>query len=205
MEIIIKNTEKADFYKTENLTREAFWNLFKPGCDEHLVLNQLRKSKNYVAELDFVATLDDDIIGHIISTKAFVVDKNDYKHEVLCVGPFAVLPTLQNKGIGSKLFKHSISKAKKMGFKTMILFGNPDYYHRFGFVNSKVYEISTKDNLNFEPFMALELLPNALENIKGRFFEDDGFITNEKNLIEFEKQFPAKEKGKPKIDLSQMM
>lgn len=50
--------------------------------------------------------------------------------------------------------------------------------------------------------MALELQEKGLANVKGKFFEDEAFETREEELIEFEKLFPVKEKGKPKIDLS---
>ncbi len=202
MEIIIRKPDISEFFHTENITREAFWNLYKPGCDEHLVLNQLRKSISYVAELDLIALYNGEIAGHIISTKARVFNKQSMQHEVLCVGPISVMPAFQNKGIGTKLINFSISEATKMGFKGMILFGNPEYYHRFGFINAKEYDITTKDNQNFDPFMALELTENGLENVKGRFFEDDAFTIKDDELLKFEMQFAVKEKGKPKIDIS---
>jgi predicted N-acetyltransferase YhbS len=202
MEVVIRNTEKSDFDQTENITREAFWNLYKPGCDEHMVLHNLRKSKCYISQLDLVAVFGGEIIGHIISTKARVIDFHSKVYEVLCVGPFAVLPGLQNKGVGTKLFEYSISETRKMGFKAMILFGNPDYYQRFGFENAQKYNITTKDGQNFDPFMALEIQENGLADVKGRFFEDEAFTTTENELMEFEKKFPPKEKSKAKIDLS---
>jgi predicted N-acetyltransferase YhbS len=203
MEVLIQRTTEKDFFKTENITRESFWNMYKPGCDEHLILHQIRESKSYIGELDIIAVYKDKIIGHVISTTARVIDKQDKEHEVLCVGPIAVLPSFQNKGIGTKLLNYSISEAKKIGFKGMILFGNPEYYHRFGFRNAREFEITTKDNQNFEPFMALELQENGLDNVKGRFFECEAFITREDELAEYEKKFPCKEKGKPKIDINQ--
>lgn len=203
MEVIIRNTTKSDFEPTEHITREAFWNLFKPGCDEHLVLHNLRKSESYISQLDLVAVIGGEMVGHIISTKAKVTDKQGKEHEVLCVGPFAVLPHLQNKGIGTQLFEHSIAAAKKLGYPGMILFGNPDYYKRFGFINAQKYDITTKVGQNFDPFMVLELRESGLAHVKGKFFEDEAFTTGEDELMEFEKKFPHKEKGKAKIDLSQ--
>ena len=194
MKPIIKPATQKDFKITENLTREAFWNIYKPGCDEHLVLNKLRNSKSYVSELDLVAVFENRIVGHIISTKAKVIDSQDFENEVLCVGPVSVIPEFQKSGIGSKLIKESIKVAKELGSQGMILYGNPEYYHRFGFINAKNYGISTKDGQNFEPFMALELLKESLNNVHGKFFEDEDFTTNEKELEEFEKQFPFKEK-----------
>ena len=203
MEIIIKKTDKNDYFHTENLTREAFWNIYKSGCDEHLVLHQIRESSCYIEELDLVAIYNKEIIGHVISSKARVIDLQDTEHELLCVGPVSVFPAFQNKGIGKKLLNYSISETQRLGYKGMILFGNPGYYHRFGFRNAKEYQITTKDDQNFDPFMALELQEKGLENVKGRFYEDEAFVTKEDQLIEFEKNFPAKVKGIPKIAINQ--
>ena len=194
MEAHIRIATERDFPQTENITRESFWNLYMPGCDEHLILHNLRNSKCYIPALDLVAVFENEIVGHVITTKATVLDSLSNEHEVLCLGPISVLPEFQKKGIGSKLMTNSISLAKKSGFSGMILFGNPEYYHRFGFRNAIEYNITTKDGQNFEPFMALELHYNGLAGIKGRFFEDDVFEIQEEDLIEFEKKFPYKEK-----------
>jgi len=196
MDLIIKQTEKEFFFQTENLTREAFWNVYKPGCDEHLVLHNIRKSENYMVELDLVAFFNKQVIGHIISTKAKVIDSMNLEYEILCVGPISVLPEFQNKGIGSRLIEYSISLARKLGFIGMIIFGNPAYYHRFGFRNAKEFEITTKDLQNFEPFMALQLKENGLEKLKGKFYEDPAYMIDKNELTEFEKKFPEKEKKK---------
>lgn len=194
MEVIIQRTTDKHFPQTENITREAFWNVYKPGCNEHLILHNLRNSKSYIHELDLVAVFENEIIGHVISTKAKVVDSLNNEYEILCVGPLSVLPDFQKNGIGARLMNDSIAAANELGFAGMILFGNPDYYHRFGFVNAGKFRITTKDGQNFEPFMALELQKNALADVKGRFFEDNVFETDSVDLIEFEKQFPYKEK-----------
>jgi predicted N-acetyltransferase YhbS len=204
MEIKIKETNRKEYYTTEYLTRETFWNLYTPGCSEHLVLHQLRKSDSYIGELDLIALANNQIIGHILSTKAKIVDDQNEAHEILCVGPISVLHDFQGKGIGSKLIHYAIDKAKKLGFKGMILFGDPNYYHRFGFKNAKEYKISTRDNKNFDPFMALEFYENSLKPVKGRFFEDEAFEVQDEALKEFEKQFPCKEKGKPKVDIANL-
>lgn len=202
MKLEFRTTAKSEYYETENTTREAFWNLYKPGCDEHLVLHQLRLSGSYIEELDHVAIYNGKIIGHVISTRALIIESTNNQHQVLCVGPLSVLPLFQSKGVGSQLLNYSIAEARKQGYCGMILFGNPNYYHRFGFVNAQKYGITTRDGKNFEPFMALELRTKGFDYIKGKFFEDDAFITNENELEVFEKKFSEKLKGKPKIILN---
>lgn len=194
MDFKIKKATIKDFQITENLTREAFWNIYKPGCDEHLVLHNIRKSECYIPDLDLIALSNHTIVGHVISTKAKIADSNHKISEVLCLGPLSVLPAVQNRGIGSALMRYSIQKASKLGFSGIILYGNPQYYHRFGFKNAMEFGISTKEGLNFDPFMALELQRDGFLNISGRFFEDDVFETQNHELIEFEKHFPFKEK-----------
>lgn len=201
MDLVIKQTEKEFFFQTEDLSREAFWNIYKPGCDEHLALHNIRESECYIPELDLVAFFNQQLLGHIISTKAKVVDSMNLEHEVLCVGPISVLPEFQNKGIGSKLIEYSIGLARNLGFVGMILFGKPGYYHRFGFRNAKEFEITTKDLQNFEPFMALELKENGLEKLKGKFYEDTAYVVDHSELIAFEEKFPKKEKKKTETQL----
>ncbi len=194
IERLISATKQVQYFATENLTREAFWNVYKPGCDEHLILHQLRKSRAYIPELDLVALLKDEIIGHIISTKARVVDPGQKESEVLCVGPFSVSAKYRKRGVGSELMQHSIAKSRQLGYRGMILFGDPGYYQRFGFSNAMEFGITTKKGQNFEAFMAMELQKNGLRDIKGKFFEDEAFTVNNEHLLAFEKKFPHKEK-----------
>ena len=194
MNISIRLEEEKDFKTVENLTREAFWDLYKPGCNEHLVLHKLRKVTAFVKELDFVACNKDTIVGNIIYSKAKVINEENKEFEVLCMGPFAVLPSYQKQGIGALLMKHSIEKARHLGYNGIIIFGNPDYYHRFGFVSAKEYSIQTFWGDDLDAFMALELYDGSLRDISGKFYEDEIFNIEDDELEEFEKQFPYKEK-----------
>jgi predicted N-acetyltransferase YhbS len=193
MNIEIRNERETDYPETENITREAFWDVYKPGCDEHLVLHQLRLSKAFVPELDFVACDNGKVIGNIVYSKAVVKD-GDNESEVLCMGPLCVLPEYQNKGIGSLLLRTTLEKATSLGFRAVIIYGNPPYYHKFGFVSAEAFGIKTKEGLNFDAFMALELYKGALEGITGSFFEDKAFEIKEEELEKFESRYPHKEK-----------
>ena len=194
MNISIRSEEERDYKKVEYLTREAFWDLYHPGCTEHLIVHKLRKVPAFVKELNYVACDGDSVVGNIIYSKAKVVNSENKEFEVLCMGPIGVLPSFQKKGIGSMLMNRSIKKARELGFKAIIIFGNPKYYQRFSFVNAKNYGITTASGENFDAFMALELFDGALDGITGKYYEDQVFKTDDKELEAFERGFPYKEK-----------
>jgi len=194
MNISIRLENENDFRNVENMIREAFWDLYKPGCDEHLLVHKIRKTDAFIKELDFVACDEEKIVGNIIYSKAKVINENNEEFEILCMGPLGVLPSYQGKGIGTLLMKHSIKVAKALGYNAIVIFGNPNYYHRFGFENAKKYNIQTSWGDNFEDFMVLELYEGSLEGISGKFYEDSVFKINTEELNIFEKQFPYKEK-----------
>ncbi len=190
----IRLEEKQDYKKVEYLTREAFWDLYRPGCSEHLIVHKIREVPAFVKELSYIACDDDNVIGNIIYSKAKVVNDENKEFEVLCMGPLGVLPPFQKKGIGSLLMNSSIKKTRELGFKAIVTFGNPKYYQRFGFVNAKNYGITTSSGENFDAFMALELFDGALDGITGKFYEDNVFKIEDEELEVFEREFPYKEK-----------
>ena len=194
MDISIRLEREADYRSVEYLTREAFWNVYKPGCVEHLLVHKIRKVPAFIKGLSFVAVDKDKIIGNIIYSKAKLINDDNKEFEVLCMGPIGVLPFYQGQRIGSRLINHSIDKARQLGYKAIILSGNQNYYHRFGFLNAKEYGIQTSSGANFEEFMALELYDGGLQGISGRFYEDEVFTIAEDELEIFEREFPYKEK-----------
>ena len=192
--ITIRPEQPEDYRQSEDVTREAFWDLYQPGCNEHLILHKLRKIPAFVKELDLVACDNDKVVGNIVYSKARVTDELKREFIVLCLGPVAVFPSHQKKGIGSSLIERSLDKARLLGYKAVILFGDPGYYHRFGFKNAKEYGIQTAQGENLDPFMALELREGNLDGIQGKFFYDPVFEPGEDELEMFEKEFSPKEK-----------
>ena len=193
MNITICPENAKDYFETEYITREAFWDVYHPGCMEHLVLHNLRLASGFVRELDLVACDGERIVGNVVCSKAKVINEKQ-EFEVLSMGPLAVLPEYQGRGIGSLLIKAAINKAHELGYKGIVIYGNPIYYHRFGFVNAKEFGIRTAGGENFDYFMALELGDSSLQGITGNFYEDEAFNVNNEELEEFEKAFPYKEK-----------
>lgn len=194
MNISIRLEEENDYRDVEYMTREAFWNVYRPGCVEHLLVHKIRKVPAFVKELSFVACDNDRIVGNIIYSKAKIINAENNKYDVLCMGPIGVLPSYQKQGIGSLLMNYSIEKARQFGYKAILIFGNQDYYYRFGFLNAKEYGIQTSSGENFEAFMALELYDGGLKGISGRYYEDKVFNIAQDELEIFEKEFPHKEK-----------
>jgi len=193
VEITLRPEEEKDFSAVENLTREAFWNVYCPGADEHLLVHNLRKTDAFIKELDFAALDNDKIIGNIMYAKA-AIKNNDLEYTVLTFGPVSVLPEYQNKGIGGKLINRTIELSKEMGYKAIIIYGDPEYYKRFGFKESKEYKITNKDKKFPAALLVLELYPKALNGIEGIFDEGKAYEIDKNEAEEFDKKFIAKEK-----------
>ncbi len=195
MDVLIRLEAESDWREVESLTREAFWNLFKPGCDEHYLVHKLRQVPAFVRELTFVACCDGRIIGNIMYSRARVVNEAGGSQEVLCMGPLAVLPEYQKHGVGAQLMRHSIERARELGYKGVVIYGHPAYYPRFGYRDAGDYGIHMPDGGNMDAFMALELYTGALNGINGRFFEDDVFHHLDSEEVErFDAGFPYREK-----------
>jgi predicted N-acetyltransferase YhbS len=194
MEIKLRIEEEKDYKIVENLTREAFWNVHFPGCDEHLLIHNLRKANEFIERLDFVAIYDNKIVGNIVYVETKIIN-NGKEHTILTFGPLSVLPEYQNKGIGGKLINHTIKLSKEMGYKAIIIYGDPEYYKRFGFKESKKYNITNKDKKFPAALLVLELYSDALDGINGVFDEGKIYYTDKNELEEFEKEFDEKEKS----------
>jgi len=194
METTLRLEEEKDFSIVENLTREAFWNVHCPGADEHLLVHNLRKTGVFIKDLDFVAVNNGKITGNIMYAES-TIKNNDSEYTVLTFGPVSVLPEYQNKGIGGKLINHTIKISKEMGYKAIIIYGDPEYYKRFGFKESKEYNITNRDKKFPAALLVLELYPNALNEIEGVFDEGKAYEIDKNEAEEFDKKFTTKEKG----------
>ncbi len=192
-DIKLRNENSSDYKIVEELTREAFWNHYVPGCDEHYLMHIIRDSEAFIKELDFVAEADGKIIGNIVYTKAKIVADDGTSQEVLSFGPLSVLPEFQGKGIGGMLVEHTKTIAKELGYKAILIYGDPAYYSRFGFTAAETFRIGTSDNMYAAALQALELFPGALAGISGCFHEDAVYGIDEAAAKEFDRGFPQKE------------
>ncbi len=196
MNILIRNETETDFRLVEELTREAFWNLYVPGCDEHYLANVMRKHPDFIAQLDFVAVYDKRIIGNIMYAKSYVVDTDDSAHKLdtITFGPVSVLPEFQKQGVGSALIKHSIEKAKEDDYKAIIIQGHPHNYCKHGFISAKDLRISDSEGKYPYSLLADELKKGVFEGNDWKYFSSAVYNIDENEAKEFDKSFEYKEK-----------
>lgn len=195
----IRLENPADYETVENLTREAFWNVYRPGCTEHYVLHTLRENKNFVPELDFVMEKDGEIIGHIAFVRAEISADDGRKIPIMTFGPLSILPEYQRCGYGKALLDFSMEKAKELQVGALCMEGNIDFYRHCGF------DIASKKGIHYyaEPrseevpyFLLKELKKGYLDGVTGIYKTPDGYFVDDRDAEEFDKNFPPKVKLK---------
>ena len=188
--LVIRNEKKSEWRTVEEVTREAFWNYFQPGADEHFILHKLREHADFIKELDFVAELDGKIVGSIVYSKAYIEKLDGSKYDVICFGPVCVLPSYRKLGVGRKLIEHSANVAADLGHKAIIIYGDPRYYGRLGFRCGEKYDITSKEGKFSVSLMTKVLVPGALDDAAGKFFESSAFNIDPSELEAFDSSFP---------------
>lgn len=192
--LLLRQTTTQDYRQIEWLTREAFWNVHVPGCDEHYLAHVLRDSPDYLFELDYVAVWDGSIVGNIMYARSEIRSKQGGCQKVLTFGLVSVLPTQQNRGIGKALINHTMNLASQQGHKLLVIYGDPDYYCRFGFVPGESFDIRTSDGLFSPALQVKELVPGALTGLNGTFHETGAYHLDPLAAAKFERGFEPKEK-----------
>ena len=164
MNLILRNETPADYRAVEILTRESFWNVYKPGADEHYYVHRMRSHPDFLPELAFVLEKDGEIIGNIMYTKAWLEDESGKRKEILSFGPLCVAPAYQRQKFGKLLIEHSFRAARELGYDVNINFGNPGNYVSRGFVSCKKKNVSFVVPGNHPTaLLVAELVPGALE------------------------------------------
>ncbi len=197
--IIIRNETKEDYRKVENLTREAFWNVYRPGCMEHYVLHCYRNAPAFVPELDFVMELDGEPIGQVIYVRSEIDCDDGRKVPIMTFGPIGIAPKYKRRGYGKHLLDYSMEKAKEMGVGALVITGNILFYGKSGFAPAKTKGVRYADDPEADYLLIKELIPGFLDGVCGTYKDPDGYFVCEKNpeaFERFEATFPKKEKKK---------
>ena len=193
MEVHIRPVLEKEYTAVESLVRDAFWNRYKPGCDEHDYLHRMRRDPAYLPDLEYLAEVQGEIVGQIAYARSGIMTAEG-EVPTVTFGPVGVRPDLQGKGIGGKLIRHTLQLAKQGGHRAAVILGDPRYYGRFGFHGCERYDVCL-DGMYLPGLLLLELCPGALQGIKkGAFREHFSYRQDPEALARFDSTFPQKAK-----------
>jgi predicted N-acetyltransferase YhbS len=191
--MILRLETKDDYRHVEELTRDAFWNLYGPGCDEHYLCHILREHKDFIGELDYVVEIDGRVVASIMYTHSYLIS-NDQTVKALSFGPLCVQPDFQREGIGTALIEKTKALAIDKGIPAIIIYGDPHNYCKHGFKNGIDYQVSNMEGEYPLGLLVLELQPGFFGNKTWKIKQSDAFEFDQGKVAEFDKGFPEKEK-----------
>ena len=195
----IRFERTGDYREVENLVREAFWNVYRPGCSEHYVIHVLRDDPAFVKELDFVMEQDGVLIGQNMFMRTVIEADDGRVIPVLTMGPIGITPEFKRQGYGKALLDYSLEKAAELGYGAVLFEGNIDFYGKCGFTYAREFDIRYHDlpeGADDSFFLCKELIPGYLDGITGVYQTPQGYYVKDCDVEEFDKGFPPKEKRK---------
>ena len=193
----IRLEKEEDYSAVENLVREAFWNVYRPGCSEHYVIHVLRNDPAFVRELDLVMERDGALIGQNMFMRTVIEADDGRVIPVLTMGPIGIAPSLKRQGYGKKLLDFSLERAAALGFGAVLFEGNIGFYGHSGFSYARSFGIRYHDlpeGADDSFFLCRELIPGYLDGVTGVYRTPQGYYVDERDAEEFDSAFPPKEK-----------
>ena len=193
----IRNEKKEDYRAVENLIRESFWNVYRPGCLEHYVIHKLRDDVDFIPELSFVMELDGEIIGQNMFMKANIKADDGRDVPIMTMGPICIAPEFKGKGYGKILLDYSLERAREYGCQALCFEGNIDFYGKSGFEFASKFGIryhGLPEGEDASFFLCKELEEGYLDGVTGEYATPKGYFVDENEAEEFDKNFPPKEK-----------
>ena len=196
-DITIRLETAEDRAAVENLVRESFWNVYRPGASEHYVLHVLRDDPAFVKELDFVMERGGELIGQNIFMRTIIETDTGGTLEVLTMGPICVAPAYKRRGYGKRLLDFSLERAAGLGYGAVLFEGNIAFYGKSGFDYASRFGIRYHDlpaDADASFFLCRELIPGYLEGITGVYQTPPGYYVDDADVEAFDRRFPPKEK-----------
>ena len=195
----IRLEKPEDYREVENLVRESFWNVYRPGCSEHYVIHVLRDDPAFIRELDFVMEQNGKLIGQNMFMRTVINADDGRMIDVLTMGPIGITPELKRQGYGKRILDYSLEKARAMGFGAVLFEGNIGFYGHSGFTYARNFGIRYHDlpeGADDSFFLCKELIPGYLDGITGVYQTPRGYYVDDADVEEFDKGFPPKTKQK---------
>ncbi len=198
----IRPERPEDHSAVENLVRESFWNVYRPGCSEHYVLHVLRDDPAFVPELDFVMERDGELMGQNMFMRAHITADDGREIPIMTMGPICIAPAYKRQGYGKKLLDYSVERAAALGCGALCFEGNILFYGKSGFTYARNFGIryhGLPEGADDSFFLCRELIPGYLDAVTGVYGPPEGYFAAEREpeaFEEFDRQFPPKEKQK---------
>jgi len=196
---VIRLERKEEYRAVEELVREAFWNVYRPGCSEHYVIHVLRDDPAFVKELDFVMEQDGNLIGQNMFMRTIIEADDGRTIPVLTMGPIGITPELKRKGYGKVLLDYSLEKAAETGAGAVLFEGNIGFYGKSGFDYAGKFGIRYHDlpeDADASFFLCKELIPGYLDGITGVYQTPQGYYVKDEDVEAFDKGFSPRKKLK---------
>ena len=196
-DIIIRQEKKEDHRAVEELVRDAFWNVYRPGCFEHYVIHVLRSDPAFVKELDLVMEQDGRLIGQNMFMETVIRADDGRDIPVLTMGPIGILPATKRRGYGKRLLDDSLRRAAELGYGAVLFEGSIAFYGKSGFDYARRFGIRYHDlpeGADDSFFLCRELIDGYLHGITGVYQTPAGYYVDERDVEEFDRSFPPREK-----------
>ena len=169
---MIKSMEEKYLLPSAELVEAVFAAHESPeeGKLVRALVEEIRIKRFYLPELELI-TVDetDEVIGYCMFSR-FHLDRK-YENELLLLSPVAVKTELQRQHISKEMIEYGFQQAAALGYKAVIVEGNPMNYRNRGFVTSAPFGITAHESLGLpapECLMVRELIPGGLEGIRGQ-------------------------------------
>ncbi len=166
LNVLIRTEAPADISPINQLLKAAF-----PTDEEALLVTKLRENGRFT--LSLVATNDHgELIGHLLFTPV-TINGEDIGWQGLA--PVSVKEEYRNQGVATALINEGLTMLAEFGYPLAVVLGEPDYYHRFGFVSTKNEELSSQWDIPAEYFMLKNLLDIDLNRYQGKIEYSEEF------------------------------
>lgn len=163
--MLIRREQPGDEEPIRAVHAAAFGRPGEPRPIEVLLVDDLRDSQDWVPALSMVAVVADEIVGHVVCSRATVGLTG---HAALGLGPLGVLPEHQRQGVGSALMHAVLGAADALGEPLVVLLGHRSYYPRFGFVPALMLGVQPPV-AEWEPAFQARRLTAYHPGIRGQF------------------------------------
>lgn len=198
-DLVIRLARKDECREIENLVRESFWNVYRPGCLEHFVLHEMRNHSDFISELNYVLEKGGKIIGQNVFVNAVIKGDDGRDIAIATMGPICIAPEFKRQGYGKILLDYTLEKAKEYGIKAVCFEGDIAFYGKSGFdfaskFNVRYHGLPEGEDSSF--FLCKELEKGYLDGVSGEYATPECYFVDENDAEEFDRDFPYKEKKK---------